>query len=114
MCSGSRPACGGQMRDKRDRSASPASLPWLARWLPRQAREEWFAPALTDLRADAQRRRLASDVPRSGLRSFLSYRLAVAWLFVETIGLVAQDAARGLVHRDPRRDQASRKDWLSM
>ena len=92
----------------------PGPLPWIARWLPRDARDDWFAPALADLRAESQRQQLGAGASPRRFRSLMRYQASVAWLFVESARLAAQEAARSLVHRDRTRHQPPRKDWFAM
>src|SRR5262245_41855762 len=93
-------------------SRQPVTLPRLARCLPRHAREEWFAPAFADLRAECRERRLGSSSRPLRLRAW--YIASVAWLFVESLRLAAQDSLRGPSHRTHIEARPLRKDWTAM
>src|SRR5262245_12849843 len=91
----------------------PIALPWMARMLPRQAREDWFAPALADLRAESRERR--QDATSARRRAVVSAWFAgsAAWLFLETLRLATQQGIRSLFERPPQ-EIAPRKDWTAM
>src|SRR5262245_33303700 len=112
MSAGSRAACGGPMRSERSNGQSP-TLPRVAWLLPRSAREEWFAPALADLRADYHERR-ARLSPRAGLLPLAAwYAASTTWLFVETLRLAVQAGVRDVFRPAPR-GRSPRKDWPAM
>ena len=95
-------------------SVPPLKLPRIARLLPRRAREEWFAPALADLRAEYHERRLDSPSSTPPLRLRAWYGMSVAWVLVETLRLAAQQGLRDLIRPAQQGARTPRKDWPAM
>jgi hypothetical protein len=95
-------------------SVPPLKLPRFARLLPRRARQEWFAPALADLRAEYHERRLDSPSSTPPLRLRAWYGLSVAWMFIETLRLAAQQGLRHLIRPAHQGARTPRKDWPAM
>jgi predicted permease len=89
------------------------TLPRLARCLPRRARDEWFAPALADLRAEHRERRVRFTPPRP-LRQRAWYLASVACLLLESLRLAGQQSVRDLLQSRSTDDRPPRKDWTAM